>query len=50
MNIIRYHSFYPWHTGKSYNHFMNEYDNIILQNVLEFNQFGCILKKIKILC
>ena len=26
LNIIRYHSFYPWHTHNSYEYFMNEED------------------------
>ena len=45
MNVIRYHSFYPWHTGKSYHHFMNDSDKITLQNVLEFNKFDLYSKE-----
>ena len=31
INIIRFHSFYPWHTGKDYHYFMNDKD-IIFRN------------------
>ena len=44
MNIIRYHSFYPWHTGGEYKQFMNEKDHIILKNVLQFNEFDLYSK------
>ena len=33
---IRFHSCYPWHTGKDYNHLMTEGDDNILDWVLEF--------------
>lgn len=44
LNIIRFHSFYPWHTGKDYARFMKPCDEIIMQDVLEFNQFDLYSK------
>jgi inositol oxygenase len=44
-NIIRYHSFYPWHTGGSYAHFMQEGDDKIMQDVLEFNKYDLYSKE-----
>ena len=44
INIIRFHSFYPWHTGNDYNHFMNEKDKELLQNVLSFNKYDLYSK------
>jgi len=45
MDIIRYHSFYPWHTGNDYYCFMKEKDNKILKNVLDFNSFDLYSKE-----
>ena len=45
MNTIRYHSFYPWHTGNSYRHLTTEEDEITLKNVLDFNQFDLYSKE-----
>ena len=45
MNIIRFHSFYPWHTGSDYYHFMNEKDKTILKDVLLFNDFDLYSKE-----
>ena len=45
MNVIRYHSFYPWHTGGDYKQFMNETDHQILKDVLEFNEFDLYSKE-----
>ena len=45
LDIIRYHSFYPWHTGNDYYHFMNEKDKIILKDVLMFNEFDLYSKE-----
>jgi len=36
MNIIRYHSFYPWHKEGAYRQFMNEEDDKTLEDVLHF--------------
>ena len=33
---IRFHSCYPWHTGKDYKHLMAQGDDNILDWVLEF--------------
>ena len=45
LDVIRYHSFYPWHTEQEYKHFMNEKDKETLQNVLEFNNFDLYSKE-----
>lgn len=34
--MIRFHSFYPWHTGKDYMHLCNERDLEMLKWVKEF--------------
>ena len=45
LDIIRYHSFYPWHTGNDYYHFMNEKDKKTLKNILDFNSFDLYSKE-----
>tara|TARA_B110000858_G_scaffold198376_1_gene264384 strand:+ start:3800 stop:4582 length:783 start_codon:yes stop_codon:yes gene_type:complete len=47
MNVIRYHSLYPWHTGGAYREIMNEdgSDKTILEDVLQFNQFDLYSKE-----
>ena len=45
MKIIRYHSFYPWHTGNDYHIFMNDNDIHTLQDVLNFNKFDLYSKE-----
>tara|TARA_B100000131_G_scaffold258094_1_gene253283 strand:- start:14 stop:817 length:804 start_codon:yes stop_codon:yes gene_type:complete len=45
LNIIRYHSFYPWHTEGEYRQFMNDNDYIILSDVLKFNDFDLYSKE-----
>ena len=45
MDIIRYHSFYPWHTGNDYYCFMKEKDKKILKDVLMFNEFDLYSKE-----
>ncbi|CAI8037791.1 Inositol oxygenase [Geodia barretti] len=42
--IIRFHSFYPWHTAKAYNHLCSEEDLNQLPWVLEFNKFDLYSK------
>jgi inositol oxygenase len=42
--MIRYHSFYPWHTGGSYRHLTNEHDENMLPWVQEFNKFDLYSK------
>lgn len=44
INIIRFHSLYPWHTGKDYQYFMNNTDNQILKDVLNFNKYDLYSK------
>jgi len=45
MDMIRYHSFYPWHTGGDYQLFMNEKDRQTLPWIREFNKFDLYTKK-----
>lgn len=45
MNIIRYHSFYPWHTSGEYRFFMNDQDSKTLEDVNHFNQFDLYSKE-----
>lgn len=45
LNVIRYHSFYPWHTENEYKQFMNTKDQETLKNVLEFNNFDLYSKE-----
>ena len=47
MNIIRYHSFYPWHSKGEYSQFMNEKDHVTLKNVMLFNEFDLYSKEEK---
>lgn len=44
-NIIRFHSFYPWHTGGDYQQFETESDADIKEDVLLFNQFDLYSKQ-----
>jgi len=44
MNIIRYHSLYPWHTNSEYMEFMTPQDYQILDDVNEFNRFDLYSK------
>ena len=45
LNIIRYHSFYPWHTHNSYKYFMNTEDITTLLNVKKLNEFDLYSKE-----
>jgi inositol oxygenase len=45
VDIIRFHSFYPWHTGNDYKYLMKESDNYVLESVRHFNQFDLYSKK-----
>lgn len=38
LDMIRYHSAYPWHTGRIYDHFMTDDDFATLEWVKEFNK------------
>ncbi|CAN0429851.1 unnamed protein product [Lampetra planeri] len=42
--IVRYHSFYPWHTAGDYGHLCNEQDRAMLPWVREFNKFDLYTK------
>ncbi|XP_077196648.1 inositol oxygenase [Paroedura picta] len=42
--MIRFHSFYPWHTGGDYMHLCNEEDLCMLPWVKEFNTFDLYTK------
>lgn len=45
LDIIRYHSFYPWHTEGEYKQFMNTKDEITMKNVIMFNEFDLYSKE-----
>ena len=45
LDVIRYHSFYPWHTSEEYKQFMNDEDQIKLDSVLKFNEFDLYSKE-----
>eukprot|EP00658_Telonema_sp_P-2_P040269 TRINITY_DN287_c0_g1_i4.p1 TRINITY_DN287_c0_g1~~TRINITY_DN287_c0_g1_i4.p1 ORF type:complete len:285 (+),score=73.98 TRINITY_DN287_c0_g1_i4:291-1145(+) len=43
--MIRFHSFYPWHTGEAYNHLCSKHDMAVIKPwVLEFNKFDLYSK------
>src|ERR1700716_1153282 len=42
--MIRYHSFYPWHTGGAYMELMNEHDSKMLEAVRAFNPYDLYSK------
>lgn len=42
--IIRFHSFYPWHTGGDYYHLCSKHDLSMLPWVREFNKFDLYSK------
>ncbi|PGH12218.1 hypothetical protein AJ79_04398 [Helicocarpus griseus UAMH5409] len=42
--MIRYHSFYPWHTAGAYRHLMNEDDYRMLEAVKAFNPYDLYSK------
>ncbi|ELK24648.1 Inositol oxygenase [Myotis davidii] len=42
--MIRFHSFYPWHTGGDYRHLCSEQDLAMLPWVQEFNKFDLYTK------
>jgi len=45
LDMIRYHSFYPWHTGGDYQQFCSDKDHKTLPWVREFNKFDLYTKK-----
>jgi inositol oxygenase len=46
-DIIRYHSFYPWHTNGDYKHLMSKEDEQTLENIKYFNNFDLYSKEDK---
>ena len=48
MVMIRYHSFYPWHSGGSYTELLNEQDQDYLQLIKDFNKYDLYTKSQKI--
>lgn len=42
--MIRYHSFYPWHSAGAYHEFMNEHDVKMLEAVKAFNPYDLYSK------
>ena len=48
MVMVRYHSFYPWHTGGSYARLTNEKDEQYKKWILDFNQYDLYTKSQKI--
>lgn len=42
--MVRFHSFYPWHTGGAYRYLCNNKDQEMLKWVKEFNQFDLYTK------
>ncbi|XP_018325438.1 inositol oxygenase [Agrilus planipennis] len=42
--MIKYHSFYPWHTGNDYSHLENEKDKEMKKWVLEMNKYDLYTK------
>jgi inositol oxygenase len=48
MVMIRYHSFYPWHTGGSYSELLNDKDQEYLKLIKDFNKYDLYTKSQKI--
>lgn len=44
LSMIRFHSFYPWHTGNDYGHLCDEEDAKMLHWVQAFNKFDLYTK------
>lgn len=44
LDMIRYHSFYPWHREGAYRHLCSEEDEDALANVLAFNPYDLYSK------
>ncbi|XP_065661557.1 inositol oxygenase isoform X2 [Hydra vulgaris] len=49
LNMIRYHSFYPYHASDSYKNLCNEKDALMLPWIQEFNLFDLYTKSDKLL-
>jgi inositol oxygenase len=48
MVMIRYHSFYPWHTGGSYSQFETDKDQQYKEWIRDFNQYDLYTKSQKV--
>jgi len=48
LHIIRYHSFYPWHTSRDYTHFEAPGDDEIMNWVNTFNRYDLYTKSEKV--
>ncbi|MCL4113000.1 UNVERIFIED_CONTAM: hypothetical protein GTU68_043922 [Idotea baltica] len=48
MVMVRYHSFYPWHTGDSYSQFTTEKDDQYKEWIKDFNKYDLYTKSQKI--
>jgi inositol oxygenase len=48
MVMIRYHSFYPWHTGGAYTELLNKQDEAYLAIIKDFNRYDLYTKSQKI--
>ena len=46
--MIRYHSFYPWHTGGSYKELMAPIDHEYMEWIHDFNQYDLYTKSDRI--
>ena len=44
MVMIRYHSFYPWHNGGSYESLMSSEDYLYKEWILDFNKYDLYTK------
>ncbi len=47
MAMIRYHSFYPWHSGGSYKQLLNKKDEQYLEWIKDFNKYDLYTKSPK---
>lgn len=48
MVMIRYHSFYPWHTGGSYGALLSEQDEKYREWIMDFNKYDLYTKSNKL--
>ena len=48
MVMIRYHSFYPWHSGGSYTELLSPEDSVKLEIIKDFNKYDLYTKSQKI--
>ena len=48
MVMVRYHSFYPWHTGGSYSDLLSDGDQKYLEIIRDFNKYDLYTKSQKV--